>query len=166
MQNLPSKSTEVEATQVLAEFGNNTFPKHFHRASFSSLPEHLKNIRPATAAEVANTSNFWTLPSSDEPLHLGLFFEASMSLQKNEIPTTSLLSQSVRQKLDSDARKRIHDDIDKDGGPDELAIAKEIFPAVKSRFKGKLAENTINITAAVKVLDIVAYIIANKNKFK
>ncbi|THC91534.1 hypothetical protein EYZ11_008997 [Aspergillus tanneri] len=151
MQNLPSKSTEVEATQVLAEFGNNTFPKHFHRASFSSLPEHLKNIRPATAAEVANTSNFWTLPSSDE---------------KNEIPTTSLLSQSVRQKLDSDARKRIHDDIDKDGGPDELAIAKEIFPAVKSRFKGKLAENTINITAAVKVLDIVAYIIANKNKFK
>ncbi|KAF7133796.1 hypothetical protein CNMCM5793_005208 [Aspergillus hiratsukae] len=184
MQNQPSGTTEVEAWQVLAAIDRMVLMKA--GASFSSLPEHLKSSRPDTAAEEDNTytaKNNLTLPSSDEarhhlvqvyedttfnfakPLHLGLFFDAAMSLQKDKIPSLSMLAWSVWAKLDSDAKKRVRDDIGKEGGPDKLAIAKEIFPAMKSRFEDKLAANTINVTAAVKVPEVVQYIIANKDSF-
>ncbi|KAG2026207.1 hypothetical protein GB937_001713 [Aspergillus fischeri] len=155
-------------------------------ASVSSLPEHLKAGLPATADEDSTytAKNNLTLPNGDEarhhlvqvyedttfnfakPLHLGLFFDAAMKLQKDKIPSLKLLAYSVWAKLDKDAKKRIHDDIDKEDGPDKLAIAKEIFPAVKSRFSDNLAASTVNIIAAVKVPEIVDYIIANKDSFK
>jgi hypothetical protein len=155
-------------------------------ASFSSLPEHLKAGLPAAAADdyTYTDKNNLTLPSNDEsrhhfvqvyeditfnfakPLHLGLFFDAAMKLQKDQIPSAMLLAFSIWNKLDEETKKRILDDIDKEGGPDQLAIAKELFPALKSRLSEKLAANTVNVIAAVKMPDIVKFIIEKKDSFK